>query len=246
MTEVLPGARWVYEGTWSVLSGLLRVPRSPPELPGAEHVTALRPAAGYLQYLRIVFWMVALLVNGCLVAMVAVITVVQPPAGIFLAIPLLLVGLIPTLAAYIAIHIKYDTTWYVLSDRSIRIRRGVWIIHETTITFENVQNVVTDQGPLERLFGISNVMIETAGGGAGAGPHGHGQNLHVGVIEGIANAQEIREMIMTRVEASRSAGLGDERHRDQHAPRSGTSHGTWTRDHIQVLREISQALSNVR
>jgi uncharacterized membrane protein YdbT with pleckstrin-like domain len=45
--------------------------------------------------------------------------------------------------AYIAIHLRYDTTWYVHGDRSLRIRRGIWVIHETTLTFENIQNVKT-------------------------------------------------------------------------------------------------------
>ena len=41
---------------------------------------------------------------------------------------------------------------------------------ETTITFENIQNVTVQQGPLQRLFGIADVRVDTAGGGGG-GPH---------------------------------------------------------------------------
>ena len=55
-----------------------------------------------------------------------------------------------------------------------RIRRGIWIIHETTITFENVQNVVVQQGPLQRWYGIANVLIETAGGGGSQQQAGQG------------------------------------------------------------------------
>ena len=72
----------------------------------------------------------------------------------------------PDVIAYVAIHLRYDTTWYVLTDRSLRIRRGIWIIHETTISFENVQNVEVRQGPLQRYFGIADVIVQTAGGGA--------------------------------------------------------------------------------
>jgi membrane protein YdbS with pleckstrin-like domain len=77
----------------------------------------------------------------------------------------LVVIVLPDIIAYVAIHLRYDTTWYVLSSRSLRIRRGVWVIHETTLTFENIQNVSVDSGPLEQWFGIANVMVDTAGGG---------------------------------------------------------------------------------
>ena len=39
-------------------------------------------------------------------------------------------------------------------------------MHETTISFENVQNVEVRQGPLQRYFGIADVVVQTAGGGA--------------------------------------------------------------------------------
>ena len=64
---------------------------------------------------------------------------------------------LPDVFAYVGIHLRYDTTWYVLTDRSLRIRRGILTIHETTISFENVQNVEVRQGPLQRYFGIADV-----------------------------------------------------------------------------------------
>jgi uncharacterized membrane protein YdbT with pleckstrin-like domain len=72
----------------------------------------------------------------------------------------------PDVIAYVGLHLRYDTTWYVFTDRSLRIRRGIWVIHETTITFENVQNVAVAQGPVQRYFGIADVIVQTAGGGA--------------------------------------------------------------------------------
>ncbi len=80
---------------------------------------------------------------------------------------------------------------YVLSDRTLRIRRGIWIINEVTITYENIQNVSVRQGPLQRYYGISDLVVQTAGGG-GAGPHGE-QNLgsHLGLLEGIDNAEDV-------------------------------------------------------
>src|SRR5690606_33015047 len=96
-----------------------------------------------------------------------------------------------------------------MTDRSLRIRRGIWDIMEHTITFENVQNVSVSQGPLQRYFGIATIIVETAGSSSG-----EGENVHAignkAILEGIDNPEEIRDLIMERVRASRSAGLGDD------------------------------------
>ncbi len=46
------------------------------------------------------------------------------------------------------------------------------------------------------------------------GPHGE-QNLsgHMGLLEGIDNPEEVRELIMDKWRAAKNAGLGDEAHR---------------------------------
>lgn len=231
---------WVYRGVWRVLTDWLRVPREPPTLPHTEGLTTLRPSAGYLRYLKALFWFVAWWPGLFTLILLVVLTVAVPVVGVILAIPVLVVAVLPAMVSYVALHVKFDTTWYVLSDRSIRIRRGVWVVEEITITFENVQNVATFQGPLQRWFGISDVMIETAGGSSGAGGRHGGGATHVGAIQGVANAVEIREQIMERVRASRSAGLGDERSPVPSAVHHGTP--TWTADHLAVLRQIRDGL----
>ncbi len=140
----------------------------------------------------------------------------------------------PDIVAYVAIHLQYDTTWYVMTSRSLRIRRGIWVIHETTITFENVQDLKIHQGPIERLFGISNVLVETAGGGAPVGAENQPAALtaHRGLIQGIADAQRIRDQILARLRQTRTSGLGDD-HEEPAA--AGTA---WTPRQMELLREI--------
>jgi Bacterial PH domain len=151
-----------------------------------------------------------------------------------MALPALALAILPDIVVYIAIHLQFDTTWYVMTGRSLRIRRGIWTIHETTITFENVQNVEVNQGPVQRLFGIADVRVDTAGGGGR--PAGHdGQaamNTHRGLIEGVSNAPQIRDLILSRLRRSRFAGLGDEH------PASDDASSHWSPAHIAVLREI--------
>jgi PH (Pleckstrin Homology) domain-containing protein len=146
---------------------------------------------------------------------------------------------LPDLVAYLAIHLRYDTTWYVMTERSLRIRRGIWIIHETTITFENVQNVTVNQGPIQRFFGIADVLVETAGGGSQhAEAHG-GPTMagHRGLVEGVSNAPEIRDLLMQHLRRSRFAGLGDEL---VHVPARPAA-PAWTAEHLAALREIRGA-----
>ncbi|HVQ13322.1 MAG TPA: PH domain-containing protein, partial [Vicinamibacterales bacterium] len=75
----------------------------------------------------------------------------------------------------------------------------------------NVQNITVSQGPLERLFGISDVKVDSAGGGGGSGSHGQsqGQNLHVATFRGVDNPGEIRDLMLQRLRRLRDAGLGD-------------------------------------
>lgn len=229
-------SRWVYQGLWAVLVRWFRVPDRPPELPvmGGDRGESFRPAAGFLSYLKFKFWVGLTLFDGLVVIVWFVIAVASPLAGVLTAAPALALAVLPGILAYIAIHLRYDTTWYVMTSRSLRIRRGIWIIHETTITFENAQNVEVRQGPLQRLFGIADVLVRTAGGGGKqpAGQHGaETMAEHHGLIEGISHAPEIRDLILARLRQSRAAGLGDEPH---HVP---VGDG-WSAEHLAVLREI--------
>ena len=230
---------WVYQGIWGVLTRWFHVPAQAPSLPvrHGEALRSLRPADGFLRYLKFKFWLVLTLIDGAILAGWLAIFVARPAVALWLAPIAFAVAVFPDVVAYIAIHLRYDTTWYVLTNRSLRIRRGIWVIHETTITFENIQNVSLNSGPVERYFGIANVLVDTAGGGSpGKGGEGkHSTNSHQGLIEGIDNAEEIRNLILNRVRQSRSAGLGDEA-----APVPAL---TWSKDHIRTLREIRDALA---
>ncbi len=228
-------AEHVYTGVWAVLVRCLRVPDSGPSLPdfGSGKIEVFHPAPGFLKYLKLYFWIVLALIDGLIAGVWLVISINAPVLGWFLLGPMLALAIVPDIVAYIAIHIRYDTTWYAMNNRALRIRRGVWIVHEMTFTFENVQNVKVVSGPVQRLFGIENLEIETAGSGES---EQSGSITNKGIIEGVADAHRIRDMIMERVRASKSAGLGDDA--------SGESGGPamWGAEHIGVLREIAEAL----
>lgn len=234
---------WIYEGVWAVLTDLFRVPRDPPRLPSSGGAPkTLRPCDGWLRYRKTIFWIILFVFDVALGAGWIALFAEHPRVALWLLAPWLALMIVPDVVAYVAIHLRYDTTWYVISDRSMRIRRGVWTVHETTITFDNVQNVKITQGPLQRHFGFSELIVETAGGGGSVRPHPElSAKAHVGLIEGVEDAEAIRELILERVRASRSAGLGDERGLVERSDRRG-----WTEAHLAALREIADHAAALR
>ncbi|MET0403541.1 MAG: PH domain-containing protein [Cystobacter sp.] len=237
---------WVYRGVWALLSDLFHVPHQPPALPVSSggQVLAMRPCDGWLRYRKVSYWLVLLSTVLPLALCWPLVLMASPTLALWLLAPIVLTLLVPALIGYVSIHLDYDTTWYVLSERALRIRRGVWTIHETTITFDNVQNVKITQGPLQRLFGFSDLVVETAGGGGSQAQNpqmAHGS--HVGLLQGIEDPNALREQIMVRVKASRSAGLGDE-HDTELAPT--TPSAIWSPEHLEALRKIATHAARLR
>jgi hypothetical protein len=118
-----------------------------------------------------------------------------------------------------AARLNFEMRWYIVTDRSLRLREGIFGVREMTLTFANVQNIAIRQGPLQRVLGIADVVVRTAGGGSMAG-HGHesqggGVTMHTGTLRAVDNAEQVRDLILDRLRRLRDAGLGDpdDRHR---------------------------------
>jgi membrane protein YdbS with pleckstrin-like domain len=109
---------------------------------------------------------------------------------------------------YAVRRLDFEMRWYVVTDRSLRIRTGVWSIQETTMSFANLQQVEVSQGPVQRLLGLADVKVQSAGGSDH--PQGKPQDdLHTGHFHGVDNAHEIRDLIQARLRRFRESGLGD-------------------------------------
>ncbi len=112
---------------------------------------------------------------------------------------------------YAMARLDFELRWYIVTDRSLRIRSGLASVQETTMSFANIQQVVVTQDPIQRLLGLSDVRVESAGGGGDPNPHGggSGQSLHASMFHGVDNAAEIRDLILDRLRRFRETGLGD-------------------------------------
>ena len=62
--------------------------------------------------------------------------------------------------------LSWRATTYAVSGGAFKLRTGVLQKNERTIPLEHVQSVDTVQGVIQRAFGVLEVRVETAGGGA--------------------------------------------------------------------------------
>jgi uncharacterized membrane protein YdbT with pleckstrin-like domain len=168
-------------------------------------------------------------VSGLVATLVAAVSLL-----IFLAIVLL------RLFALALVRLDYEKRWYVVTDRSLRVREGVVIVREMTITFANVQNLSISQGPIQRALGLADLVVETAGGGAVRGKHQPGLNLHTASFRGVDNAQEVKDLIQQRLRALKDSGLGD--HEESGA---GQAHMT-TNGVLEALRAVYDEARRLR
>lgn len=66
--------------------------------------------------------------------------------------------------AVIAGYLRWTTTRWSIGDGTIRLRAGLLSTKETDVPLSRVQAIDTVHGPLQRLFGVRGVQIQTAGG----------------------------------------------------------------------------------
>jgi membrane protein YdbS with pleckstrin-like domain len=230
---------------WMVLRRLLRVPEEAPELPPGRHEWArsFRPADAWFRYLilkHVLGWGLALAL-AVVVGAVALLdaggaAVLIVGAGVLLVLFFFIAGLV-------AIPLRFDTTWYVMTDRALRLRSGIWTIQEMTVTFENVQNVRVRRGPIQRFLGIGDVTVETAAVGH-ADPSQGTTSASSAVIAGVDDPVDIRDRIIERMRMSRSAGLGDEAAGARRARVEGA--GQWSPAHLELLRGIRDEVRAMR
>jgi membrane protein YdbS with pleckstrin-like domain len=206
----------MYEQLKATLLWLLKVPPEPHDPMGDVHsLRVFRAAPGYLRYITIGWLLsqIGILFGGSMAVIPLLIVSSRSRFAAILVIALavlaVLVFLVQAGLSFFSLRLNYEMRWYKVTDRSLRIRAGVWNVNEMTMTFANVQNITVSQGPLERLFGISDVKVDTAGGGTRSGPHGQQQNLHVAIFRGVDNPEEIRDLMLQRLRRLRDAGLGD-------------------------------------
>lgn len=207
--------------TWKRwLLRFLRVPPEPKAPEGGRVIRVFRAAPNYFR-MKLVLWVLGQLaaIAGLVGGLLFISTVLNDVSnswvrfGLMAAEVIAWLGFLTQLPFSLALlWLDFDMRWYILSDRSLRIREGILSVREKTLTFANIQQISIRQNPLQRILGISDVQVSTAGGGASGGPHGGGkvgESMHEAYFRGVDNAEEIRNAVKERVRLHRDSGLGD-------------------------------------
>lgn len=194
----------------------MRVPAEP-EPPAGEDLLVFRAAPAFYRY-KLIVWALAQLSTliGLLFGLFFL-TRYVPAIGIgfvevvfrFVEASAVLAFLVQLPLSYALVRLDIDMRWYMLTDRALRIREGIVRVQEKTMTFANVQQISIRQNPIQRIFGIADVYVRTAGGGETKKDGEGGEAMHEGFFHGVDNAAQIRDLIRDRVRLYRDAGLGD-------------------------------------
>ena len=198
-------------GIQDQLLDLMRVPYEPQPPDGsAGSIHIFRSGRNYYRW-RLIVWLAANLGVLVLVSILLLVisrairfaTPLSRLAGEALAV-LLVIGFLGfALCSFLHQRFNYELRWYIVTDRCLRVRSGIMNVHEITTTFANIQEVRLSSGPLQKLLGLADVEVHSAGGG------GKGSSSdHVARFEGVDNAPEIRDFILARLRQYRDSGLG--------------------------------------
>src|SRR5207247_415100 len=143
---------------------LLRIPHDPEPPPGDESTTRVfRASPKYLKYLLLLWSLQSALlllpILGGTVTLTVVLAIAKQSRtsiSIVVAVSLFVLFLFALQRFFrlAVLRLDFEKRWYVVTDRSLRVREGVVQIQEMTITFANIQNLSISQGPIQRLLGL--------------------------------------------------------------------------------------------
>ncbi|WOF15304.1 PH domain-containing protein [Methanoplanus sp. FWC-SCC4] len=145
---------------------------------------------------------------------------------------LAIITIIPLIIIPIWNVLYYRSIVYHLNPTEMTWKHGVWFRKTGIVPYNRITNVDIVQGPVMRMFKISTLRIQTAGYS--------GQNTAEIRIQGIEDAEPLREMIMDFVRnkppvASATGGEDD----------TSTGRSPENNEIISELKEIKEILREI-
>jgi uncharacterized membrane protein YdbT with pleckstrin-like domain len=208
----------------SLIQRWLRVPGEPHD-PEGQALLVFRADAGYYRYRLTLFWILRVMVFllftyvGFLAVLISAAVLAEDRGKkslfervnpgvlqtiiIVVTVVLALLFVVQCVISWATLRLDFDLRWYKVTDRSLRIREGVWFVREMTMSFANIQNISVSQGPIQKYFGVSDLIVQSAGGGE------QSRALHTGYFRGVADAEKVKALMLARLRRHRDAGLGD-------------------------------------
>lgn len=200
-----------------LLLRLLRVPPEPAAPDGtADSILVFRAGRNYYRW-RMAMWGLAQFGVFVMLAMALGVLIASeakmPPVGRTIwrvaGMCSVVIWAVQLAFTYLLQRLNYEQRWYIVTDRSLRIRSGIWDVQELTMTFANIQDLRIVRDPLQLALGLSDLAVSSAGGGSVGHAAHASSSSHTAKFAGVDNADALRDLIAERLRRYRDAGLGD-------------------------------------
>ena len=145
--------------------------------------------------------------------------------GVFLFVWLVIMILVA-----IWIPAAFKALEYTIDDDGVKMRGGVVWKKFVTVPYSKITNVDITRGPLQRLFNIGTIHVQTAGA---AGKQGEKAELK---LAGIRDLEKVREVIIENIKDLNYPGSGRTK---KEIPSGGE---TVSKDILNELRDIKDIL----
>lgn len=130
----------------------------------------------------------------------------------------------PFLGLYL--YFRFHTMRYRFDAEGISMSWGILFHHEIVLNYSRIQDIQLRSNFVERLLGLAQIEVQTAGGGAG-------EQM---TLEGLENVDEVRDFLYSRMR-------GAAHHVDAAAPKSATKASG---DLAGLLRDVAGELRAIR
>ena len=101
---------------------------------------------------------------------------------------------------YLPLYFKYETLRYRFDEDGVSMSWGRFFQRETYLTYKRIQDIRVTRGLLQRWLGLSELALQTASGGGNAEMK----------IEGIRDADALRDFLYARMRGAQDEGGADE------------------------------------
>jgi uncharacterized protein len=155
-----------------------------------------KPAPSLVTWLLTDFILFFLLVMSFTVFPVFLVSGSEPVVLVIIGI----IIIVPVVAFVAWVRLYFRSMWYELRDDEMSWKRGVWFRTTGVVPYNRITNIDVRQGPIMRALGISTLSVQTAGYSGQAVPEIR--------IEGIEQAEELRELIRSLVRQPGTNGDG--------------------------------------
>jgi uncharacterized protein len=132
----------------------------------------------------------------------------------------------------IPLWIRYRTLRYRFDDEGIWRAQGILWRREVNVAYRRIQDIHLTSGLLQRWLGLATVSIQTAAGSA---------NPEV-TIEGVLEAEALRDFLYTKMRGVRDHGAGAARLAAADAPSPAADGHAPDDEALALLTDIRDAL----